>query len=185
MLGRLRFWLPAFVTQGLCTFAPTSMCARAFRVINLGVNVERSSKVALSWVKGHTKMEGVVRGRTTWEDAMGNDCADALAVAGATAHAPSSDVVSAAFDHRQVGLQVHGMMLSIAQARLAAEAVLCEADADRGSDLGDLGDIDHDCGGGDNNDCFCVVILAYVYVSSVCFRMRVFPPLAFYICCMC
>ena len=94
----------------------------------------------MSWVKGHAKEIDVVRGRTTREDKLGNDEADKLAVAGAAAHGPPSEVVAAAKGRHEMAVEVHQMMLAILLERRSCEKERDDA-ADRGSDFGDDADI--------------------------------------------
>ena len=110
----------------------------------------RMHAVSLSWVLGHAKRIDVLRGRTTWEDKLGNDGADVLAVAGAATHAIPPEIIQKANDRRCVAIRVHTMMLDITRARQSANLVECEGDADRGSDLGD--DFDSDCCDSANED---------------------------------
>ena len=74
------------------------------------------------------------RGRTTEEDKNGNDGADGLAVARASLHQVSDEVLAAA----ECAIIVHKMMVSILKSRLAAEDAqhADEADAaDRDLDI--------------------------------------------------
>ena len=102
----------------------------------------RAHMVSVSWVLGHAKRIDVMRGRTSWEDKLGNDGADALAVAGAASHAAPVEVIASAKSRRLLALSVQAMMLAIARARQAAFPLACDHDADRGSDLGDSDDSD-------------------------------------------
>ena len=96
----------------------------------------RSSAVQVSWVKGHAKQLDIDRGRTTKEDKMGNDEADALAVAGAKLHAVPSEVLEAAKTRKESGIRVQQMMVTVLKARLTIENA-SHIDADRGSELGE------------------------------------------------
>ena len=103
----------------------------------------RSTDVKVSWVKGHSTRTDVERGRTTDEDKRGNDGADALAVAGARMYSACPEVVSAARKRQKWAVSVQQMMLSVLQARYAAEhATQRDAEeADRGSETGCLGEL--------------------------------------------
>ena len=70
---------------------------------------------------GHAKAIDVARGRTTREDKVGNDGADALAVAGAASHAVPSEVLDRAAERRHVAKSVHAMMLHVLHERLSCE----------------------------------------------------------------
>ena len=98
----------------------------------------RSTSVCVSWVKGHATRIDVQRGRTTKEDKKGNDCADALAVAGASLHQIPAEVVADACERRHDAVNVQRMMLSVLKARLRAGAEDNDAEeADRGSEMGE------------------------------------------------
>jgi len=102
----------------------------------------RETIVTVSWVKGHAKKIDIDRGRTTWEDKVGNDGADELAVAVAKAHEIPSEVTESASLRKLAAKRVHGMMVCVLKARMAEEARLRGAQAaqddtdDRGSDAG-------------------------------------------------
>ena len=81
----------------------------------------RATRVCVSWVKGHARRVDVERGRATEEDKIGNDGADALAVAGAALHTVPVEVVGSARQRRQCATSVHKMILAVLQARLRAE----------------------------------------------------------------
>ena len=90
-------------------------------------------------MKGHAKQIDVDRGRTTHEDKVGNDGADALAVAGANMHRATTEVVEAAKDRMRDAVSVQRMMLAILHARALAELAFQSdatdaGNADRGSD---------------------------------------------------
>ena len=94
--------------------------------------------ILVSWVKGHAKHIDVVRGRTTREDMNGNNGADELAVAGASMHQFSSEVVDAAKERKEMAVHVQQMMVSILKARFLAEGCSSnDAGDDRGSDMSD------------------------------------------------
>ena len=100
-----------------------------------------SSDVQVSWVKGHAKKIDVERGRTTEEDKLGNDGADALAVAGAKLHPVPSEVLGSARQRKQWATAVQQMMVAVLKARLLAEAPCDAAKADRGSECDDCEDL--------------------------------------------
>ena len=103
----------------------------------------RETNVTVSWVKGHAKKIDIDRGRTTWEDKVGNDGADELAVAGAESHDICFEVAARASQRKHVAKHVHEMMICILKARMAEEARLNGTQAgqddgeDRGSDAGE------------------------------------------------
>ena len=103
----------------------------------------RETTITVSWVKGHAKKIDIDRGRTTWEDKVGNDGTDELAAAGAEAHAVESEVTQSASLRKLGAKSIHGMMVCVLEARMAEEARLHRAHAaqddadDRGSDAGD------------------------------------------------
>ena len=70
---------------------------------------------------GHAKAIDVARGRTTREDKVGNDGADALVVAGAASHAVPSEVLDRAAERRHMANSVHAMMLHVLHERLSCE----------------------------------------------------------------
>ena len=96
-----------------------------------------------SWVKGHAKQIDIDRGRTTWEDKVGNDGADKLAVAGAKSHEVCAEVTSKASLRKLSAKRVQEMMVCVLEARMSAESQMNGAQAahddgdDRGSDAGD------------------------------------------------
>ena len=97
----------------------------------------RGSAVHVSWVKGHAKQVDIERGRTTEEDKLGNDGADALAVKGAQLHPVPSEVLESATQRKQWASAVQQMMVAVLQARLLAESACDTARADRGSECDD------------------------------------------------
>jgi len=97
----------------------------------------RVCDVEVLWVKGHAKDIDVQRGRTTHEDKVGNDGADALAVAGAAAHRVPPEVVAAAKARQKMAKQTHEMMVTILTERQKQENLFAEDAPDRGSDMGD------------------------------------------------
>jgi len=100
----------------------------------------RGTNVRVSWVKGHAKKIDIDRGVTTWEDKLGNDGADQLAVAGAKSHEILCDVLDDALQRKSCAQAVQGMMICIVKARMLEEARLSNMPAgqdgpdDRGSD---------------------------------------------------
>jgi len=100
----------------------------------------RACLVSVSWVKGHAKEVDVKLGRTTREDKAGNDGADKLAVSGAALHPVGSEVVAAASVRRHAAVQTHRMMLAILLERNSHE----QQAADRGSEMGEPGDLNLD-----------------------------------------
>jgi len=116
----------------------------------------RVSLVSVSWVKAHATQIDVDRGRVTYEDKIGNDGADKLAVAGASLHQVPSEVVVHAHERRKLAINVQRMMVCILQARAEAESSILEdvVDIDRGSEMGDcevLGDHEFDSRFGDED----------------------------------
>ena len=61
--------------------------------------------VSVSWVKGHVTQMDIDRGRSTYEDKLGNHGADKLAVAGASQHQVPSEVVADAKTTQGIGDQ--------------------------------------------------------------------------------
>ena len=84
------------------------------------------------------------RGRSTYEDKLGNDGADKLAVAGASQHQVPSEVVADAKQRRELAIKVQRMMVQILQARAEAEYIKADdaVDIDRGSEMGDCMEFD-------------------------------------------
>ena len=101
----------------------------------------RKHDVHVCWVLGHAKLVDVRRGRTSLIDKVGNDGADALAVAGAATHAVSSDIVECAALRRHVAMHVHAMMLAITKARQLAFPCHEQSGPDHGSNY----DYESDC----------------------------------------
>ena len=99
----------------------------------------RATDVSVTWVKGHAKAIDVKRGRTTHEDKIGNDGADALAVAGAAMHEVSAEIVAAASLRKRNAVHVQQMMVAILKARFLVESQATnDAECpDRGSEMGD------------------------------------------------
>ena len=93
--------------------------------------------VNVSWVEGYANRVDILRGRTMEEDEIGNDTADALAVAGAALHQIPAEVLLAAHERKEHAKSTHSMMLAILKARLAAEnGGNNSEDLDRGSHMG-------------------------------------------------
>ena len=89
-------------------------------------------------VKGHAKDCDVRAGRVLPIDKLGNDGADALAVAGAETHAVPDDVLALCRRRTKMARASHYMMLRILKARAAAEQTLRgEVVEQHGDDLGD------------------------------------------------
>ena len=87
-------------------------------------------------VKGHASKIDIERGRTTWEDKIGNDGADKLAVDGASTHKVSAEVVAHAKARRRIAKGTHEMMVAILVERQVQEDLAKEDLPDRGSDDG-------------------------------------------------
>ena len=104
----------------------------------------RLSVVSVSWVKGHATQIDIDRGRSTYEDKLGNDGADKFAVAGASQHQVPSELVVVAKERKQLATKVQRMMVSILQARAEAECTKPDdaVDIDRGSEMGDCMECD-------------------------------------------
>ena len=73
--------------------------------------------VVVTKVLGHAKAEDVENGRTTWENKIGNDCADRLARQGAAKHKVGPDILAAAASRKDLAVRVQSMMLAIVKAR--------------------------------------------------------------------
>ena len=96
----------------------------------------RVHEVSVSWVKGHAKQIDIERGRTTWEDKLGNDGADEMAVQGASTHKVPAEVVARAKARRRIARETHEMMVAILVERQIQEGLIKEDFPDRGSDDG-------------------------------------------------
>ena len=97
-----------------------------------------ASQVNVSWVKGNAQLVDIERGGTSNEDTLGNDGADALAVAGAHSHRVSAEVVTTAKRRKKEwAVAVQRMMLFVMEARLAAESAgnIDAGEADRGFEI--------------------------------------------------
>ena len=77
--------------------------------------------VLFTKVKAHSTAEDVHAGRATLEDKLGNDAADALAVAGAKAHVERKGGVDDFNTRIALTLGMHKMMVAIVVARQAAQ----------------------------------------------------------------
>ncbi len=79
------------------------------------IDARERCQLLVTWVKGHAKQLEIDRGIATWVDKCGNDAADALATAGAEAHAPPQELTTEAVRRQRHAAAVH---------RFAAEVLL-------------------------------------------------------------
>eukprot|EP00660_Eupelagonema_oceanica_P019682 gene19682-biopygen15118 len=87
-------------------------------------------EVRFRWVKGHASDADVVKGRVARADKVGNDAADALAVAGAALHGVPPERVAAARRRTLVGRAVQRLMLDVAWERARAREKLGQPEPD-------------------------------------------------------
>ena len=77
--------------------------------------------MAVTKVKGHATDEDVLAGVASWEDKVGNDCADALARTGASEHIFYKDSFKTAMTRKELAASVQSMMVDFLEARAAAQ----------------------------------------------------------------
>ena len=94
----------------------------------LALLVDRRAPCRMTKVLGHASWDDVGKGITDESDKVGNDGADALAVAAAMTHLAPGELTAAAARRRRDAADTQLMTLRILEQRLAAESTIAGAD---------------------------------------------------------